>query len=430
MKDIHLNAIQFYDWMYRHDQLLPPERQYTDPLGRHMDLKVIEEKIQHCKELGMRPIAYGAVYAATQETYEQHPEWGIYTMDGQPMIFAKWLYYMNISQGNGWATHILEEYRNAIRFGFCGIHMDTYGFPKKVWDNCGHQVDLDKEFSGLINAAADMSQKEDDNGGVIFNAVNNWPVEAVAGSNQDSIYIEVWPPNDTYYDLYALIREARSYSRKNVILAAYMKPFLDEDVEAGERALRMTWATISASGGTQLVFGENHGLLRDSYYVNYAKLRPEFLPIVQKYCDFLVRYESLLYNDCGTDISKTASGGINEDICFNSDTCRFSTDGKSDTVWTIVRESEFRLTIHLINLKGNDCLWNEGKREPQQVQDIRINFRLDRPVRGFYFASPDRDSLTATELCYRCKHTEQGRIYTINVPDVQYWTTIWVQLEE
>ena len=24
MRDLHLNAVQFYDWMYRHDRLLPP----------------------------------------------------------------------------------------------------------------------------------------------------------------------------------------------------------------------------------------------------------------------------------------------------------------------------------------------------------------------------------------------------------------------
>lgn len=429
LKDLHLNAVQFYDWMYRHDRLLPPALRYEDPMGRHMDLEVIAEKITKCKEFGMRPIAYGAVYAATKDTYEEHPEWGMYTMGGQPMTFANWLYYMNISKENGWADHILAEYKNAINFGFSGIHMDTYGFPKRVWDKNGHTVDLANEFTDLINRAAEITRMEDENGGVIFNAVNNWPMEAVAQSEQDCVYIEVWPPHDTYHDLYTLVREARIYSGKNVVLAAYLKPFQFEDVAAAERSFRLAWAVICASGGTQLVLGEFESLLQDSYYVNYASLKKKFLPVVQKNCNFLVRYRDLLYNDSGTDISKTASGGINEDICFESENCSFSTNGKEDTVWTIIRESEKRVTIHLINLKGNNSLWNEGKREPQCAKGIRVNLRLDRPVKGFCVASPDADSLQAKELAYIYRQTNEGRIYSVDIPDVQYWTAIWAQLE-
>lgn len=429
LKDLHLNAVQFYDWMYRHDRLLPPKQRYNDPMGRHMDLGVISEKITKCKDLGMRPIAYGAVYAATKDTFEDHPEWGMYTMDGQPMTFANWLYYMNISKENGWADHILGEYKKAIIFGFSGIHMDTYGFPKRVWDKNGHTVDLANEFTGLINRAAEIARMEDKNGGVIFNAVNNWPMEAVAKSEQDCVYIEVWPPHDTYQDLYTLVREARICSGKNVVLAAYLKPFQFGDVVAAERAFRLAWAVICASGGTQLVLGEYESLLQDSYYVNYAKLKREFLLVVQKNCDFLVRYGDLLYNDSGLDISKTASGGINEDICFESENCDFSTDGKEDTVWTIIRESEKRVTFHLINLKGNNSLWNEGKKEPQCAEGIRVKLRLDRPVRAFYMASPDGDSLQAEELEYTYRQTNEGRIYSVDLPDVQYWTAIWAQLE-
>lgn len=429
LRDLHINAVQFYDWMYRHDRLLPPSQKYKDPLGRQMDLGVILEKVATCKDLGIRPIAYGAVYAATEDSFAQHPEWGLYTMDGKPMTFANWLYYMNISEGSGWAAHILAEYQKAIRLGFSGIHMDTYGFPKRVWDKDGRAVDLANEFTSLINRAAEAARAEDENGGVIFNAVNNWPMEAVAKSEQDSVYIEVWPPHDTYHDLYTLVREARICSGKNVVLAAYLKAFQFEDIAAAERSFRLAWAVICASGGTQLVLGEYESLLQDSYYVNYAKLRQDFLPIVQKNCDFLVRYGDLLYNDTGTDISKTASGGINEDICFESQNCSFSTDGKEDTVWTIIRESEKRVTFHLINLKGNNAHWNEGKLEPQRAEGIRVKLRLDRPIRGVYMASPDADSLQAVELACTYRQTNEGRIYSVDIPDVQYWTTIWAQLE-
>ena len=34
--------------------------------------------------------------------------------------------------------------------GFEGIHMDTYGLPKHVWDAEGRPVELAEEFPGLI----------------------------------------------------------------------------------------------------------------------------------------------------------------------------------------------------------------------------------------------------------------------------------------
>lgn len=430
MRDLHLNAVQFYDWMYRHDRLLPPTEQYDDPMGRQTDLSVISKKIEHCKACGIRPLAYGAVYAATKDTFAAHPMWAMYTMDGQPMTFAGWLYYMNVASSCGWAKHIVEEFRSAVRFGFSGIHMDTYGFPKRVWDAEHRPVELADEFPHLINAAAQAVREEAADGGVIFNAVNNWPTETVAAAAQDAVYIEVWPPHDTYFDLYRLIREARLLSHRNVILAAYLKAFQGEDMDAAERSFRLAWAVISASGGTQLVLGENRSLLRDSYYVNYAHLRESFLPIVQRNCDFLVRYKDLLYNDPGMDIGKTASGGINEDVRFFSDACTFSTDGQADTVWTLLRESRDRLTLHLINLTGNNAMWNEGKREPVLAAGISVAIRLDRPVRGIYCASPDSECLAARKLPYTAEQTKNGCIYTVKLPDVRCWTAVWVQLEE
>lgn len=199
MRDLHLNAVQFYDWMYRHDRLLPPTEQYDDPMGRQTDLSVISKKIEHCKACGIRPLAYGAVYAATKDTFAAHPTWGMYTMGGQPMTFAGWLYYMNVAASCGWAKHIVEEFRSAVRFGFSGIHMDTYGFPKRIWDAEHRPVELADEFPHLIDAAAQAVREEAADGGVIFNAVNNWPTETVAAAAQDAVYIEVWPPHDTYF---------------------------------------------------------------------------------------------------------------------------------------------------------------------------------------------------------------------------------------
>ena len=430
LRRLHFNAVQFYDWMYRHDMLLPPQERYLDPMGRETDLAAIRAKIAACKAAGIRPIAYGAVYAAAKELFAAHPEWAMYTMDGQAMTFAGWLYYMNIAPSCGWSEHILAEFRKAVAFGFSGIHMDTYGFPKQVWDAERRPVELTDALPKLIDRAAEAVRKEDSAAGVIFNAVNNWPMEAVAGTKQDAVYIEVWPPNDRYYDLYTLIREARLCSGKQVVLAAYLHPFQQADTDGAERAFRLSWAAISAAGGTQLVRGENKAALQDSYYANYASLRASFLPVVQRYCDFLVRYAALLYLDAGMDIGRTAAGGINEEVQFEAEDCVFSTDAEADTVWSMIRESGSRLNIQLVNLRGNNARWNEAKAAPKAAENIRIHVRLDRPVAGAFAASPDGESLCAERLPLTCRQTPQGRIYTAELARLDYWAAVWFTMGE
>ena len=214
-------------------------------------------------------------------------------------------------------------------------------------------------------------------------------------------------------------------SGKQVVLAAYLHPFQQADTDGAERAFRLSWAAISAAGGTQLVLGENKAALQDSYYANYASLRAAFLPVVQRYCDFLVRYAALLYLDAGMDIGRTAAGGINEDVQFEAEDCVFSTDAEAGTVWSMIRESGNRLNIQLVNLRGNNARWNEAKAAPQAAENIRIQVRLDRPVAGAFAASPDGESLCAERLPLTCRQTPQGRIYTAELARLDYWTAVW-----
>ena len=152
--------------------------------------------------------------------------------------------------------------------------------------------------------------------------------------------------------------------------------------------------------------------------------------MVQKYCDFLVRYAALLYLDDGTDIGRTAAGGINEDIVFETEGCTFSTDGADNTVWSIIREGARRLTIHFINLRGNDGQWNQAKQQPAAVEHLKLHLRLDRPISGIYAASPDGASLQAQPLPVTYRRTPQGRIYTAEISRLEYWTAVWVTMEE
>jgi dextranase len=52
----HITHVQFYDWMYRHHELLPPSDEFTDPMGRKLSLRAVRSKARACRERGMRPM--------------------------------------------------------------------------------------------------------------------------------------------------------------------------------------------------------------------------------------------------------------------------------------------------------------------------------------------------------------------------------------
>lgn len=434
---LHLNALQFYDWMYRHDKLVADEEEYDEPLGRRISLQTIRNKIALCKSHGIRPFAYGAVYAASQEAYQEHPAWALYKKDQSVLSFADWLVFMDTSNHSPWCSYIIEQYTDAVkRLGFQGIHMDTYGFPKHVWNDKQERISLAETFPGMIKLANEAIKEVDDKAGVIFNAVNNWPIEYVADTEQDAVYIEVWAPHTTYHQLYSLIREAKYLGAKQVILAAYMKPFKEadtkEDIVAAEVALLLTNAVIQASGGTQLVFGETNGVLCDSYYVNYSKLREEFLPNIRSYCDFSVRYGKLLYDNQAMDISMTAANGINEDILFSAtddSSVKFSSHGEAGKVWTIIRESKDYLTLQMLNLCNINDVWNKPKyQRPENVTNIKIDILLDTDILGVSMATPDDCNCVPTKLDYHFEQRTNGQHLIVIVPELKIWNFLWVEL--
>jgi dextranase len=63
----HLNAIQFYDWMYRHASLLPPSDDFVDALDRSLSLATVRRLLAATHAAGSRAIAYAAVYGAGRD---------------------------------------------------------------------------------------------------------------------------------------------------------------------------------------------------------------------------------------------------------------------------------------------------------------------------------------------------------------------------
>ena len=135
MRDNHISYVQYYDWSYHHDDMVSSTKSYVDSMGKRNNLDIISNKISYCKSLGMKNMAYGPIYAATKDYYLNHKEEAYYAIKDKPLSFIDTFYFMNIGESTSWRSHIISEYEKSIKLvGFDGIHLDTYGYPKKALD--------------------------------------------------------------------------------------------------------------------------------------------------------------------------------------------------------------------------------------------------------------------------------------------------------
>ena len=436
LNKLHINIVQFYDWMYRHDQLVPEDNNFTDPLGRKLSSDVIKEKIFNANQKGMATIAYGAIYASLKDFFEKHSEWGLYQNDGIPYSLVDIFYIMDISSDSKWNDHIINEFKRVIEYGFDGIHMDQYGFPKKAWNQQGNLVDMSETFAPFINRTREELSEINPDVGLIFNNVGNFPTYATADAKHDAIYIEVWSPINSYPELKVLIDQTKQYSGdKQVILAAYLAPFNHRkegfNQQAAENGALTAMATIFANGAYHLLIGEEYKVLTEGYYPNYGEMSETFKRKVRSYYDFIVQYQELLFGKF-VDISYTHTGGYNNEIGrdneieFQGKDIRFSPSGEAGTVWTIVKENERFLVIHLLNLSNyKDNLWNTAKESPPvPISNVKVRVLMEENVQGVFFATPDSNECQPIELKPKKVKGSNGFMLEVNIEKLEVWSVL------
>src|SRR5690606_1245608 len=144
--------------------------------------------------------------------------------------------------------------------------------------------------------------------------------------------------------------------------------------------------------------------------------------------DFIVRYAALLYNDSGYDISMTATDGINNDYQFSHQAVKFSSNGKENTIWTILRESQKRVTIHLINLVNQNDAWNVPKNELLDINNIDLKIFINRKIKGIYTASPDENP-SAKSIPFEVIQKDKQKGYHLVIDNLKVMRSVWIEME-
>ena len=366
----HINGLQFYDWQYRHDQLLASTEEYFDPLGREMSLASIRKLVDVAHQHGMASMPYLAIYAASADFWRAHPDWALYDEAGQPIAFGEnFLGLMNPSASGPWSQHLLAEGTRALQgIPFDGLHIDQYGDPKHAWDSKRNSVDLPRTFVDFIQFASDQHPDKT----ILFNAVGNWPIEALAESAVDFMYIEVWPPDVEYRHLAEIVLNAAHLSHgKPVVIALYLPANRPANNLLAD-------AVILACGGTRIELGEDARLLSDPYFPKHEEISSDLYSALRQLSDFTIRNGEWLSSYALSDAEKDKWAQSERNPEF------ISTD---DSIMTVARRYPKSLVIQLVNFNGLDPHqpWDEDHPFPTPCRKVSIRIRMSqRPSQIFW----------------------------------------------
>jgi dextranase len=386
----HVNGIQFYDWMYRHDTLLPPDTLFVDPLGREMSLDATRQLIDEAHTRGMAAMPYTAIYAASPEFAANHADWGLF--DGQGVLFDFADGFLKIvNPDSPWRDHFVRECQKVLdALPFDGIHVDQYGEPQTGFDANGEPVNLPRSLAETLQA---VKTAIPDGKTLLFNLVHNWPLEPIAKTPVDFLYCELWPPQTTLGDLHDVTTlNWQSSAGRCPVVAVYVDPEYEQTV-------KLVQSVIMASGGYHLAHGEDGLYLCDPYFPKSQKPSSALAEHLQRIADFGVAYGELL---CQA-----------KPIVVKSEI--------PDDLWLIARHSERGMVLNLLNTSPQEQ-WNTSI-TPAPIRDnVSIRVEVDESVEKIWWVSPDQNT-PEQDISYM----QNGNHCEFIVPNIQSWTLVYLQ---
>jgi len=421
VRRLHLTGVQFYDWAYRHADLMGGGESYRDALDQPIALATVRALVGAVQQAGSRALGYAAVYAVGPKEWDRWQHQALVTATGTPYGLGDFLFILDPAAPD-WLRHFTADLAAATAaLGFDGYHLDQYGYPRRAQRADGVAVDVGASFVTLIDAVREALPAAH----LVFNNVNDFPTRRSAASRQDAVYIEPWAPQLTLQHLADTVTRARGFGGdKPVVLAAYQHIYDTAPAEAADRATALTMAALFSHGGTQLLAGEADRLLCDPYYVRNHVMAASTAALLKRWYDFLVVHDALLMPPELTDVTNAYAGPYNNELDVSYAGAGLSETAAAGTVWRRIVAKGDQVIVHLINLTAeSDTLWDAARAAPGEVGAGTLRFRLSgtRPPR-VRVADPDAGG-RLTDVAVRA----DGDFAEAVLPALAVWQVVLVE---
>ncbi|WGL52175.1 glycoside hydrolase family 66 protein [Nocardioides sp. BP30] len=390
LRRLHLTGVQFYDWAYRHADLLGGGEQYDDALGQPVSLATVRDLVDACHDVGAEALGYAAVYAVGPQEWAKWEHDALLTGGGTPYGLGDFLFLVDPAAPD-WLEHFRADLADAVTsVGFDGFHLDQYGYPKRAHRPDDGLVDVAESFCRMIEGVREQLPHSR----LVFNNVNDFPTWASAHTPQDAVYIEVWKPQLELGHLAQVVTRARAEAEgKPVVIAAYQHVYDKAEAAEADRAAALTMATLYSHGATHLLAGEADRVLVDPYYVRNHIVEEPTADLLRRYYDFAVAHGELLFPASVTDVTASFAGDYNDDIDVHYGDADVTQVAAAGTVWRrITQDGSGRYVLHLINLVGqDDTAWDEPRAAPGDPGPATLRMRRMGPdLPRIRWADPDR----------------------------------------
>jgi len=433
LKNYHLNALQFYDWQWKHHIPYSPNATWPDIANRTISQATVTNFIAAAHNYGLLAMNYNSYGMAYSN----------YLGDGSGVALAMGIFssptatianQYGYGLPGGWATTTLYEMNNRdtnwqnfiyareqtvfTNFAFDGWHIDTVG-QHTAYDAAGNFFTLDDYNSDFINKAKTVLNRR-----FTFNAADGIGENQIAQSaNVDVLYTELWDGNGNYIDFKTRVDNDRSFCSKAPVFPAYMN-YSKTSGNFNDASVRLADAAIFACGASHLEIGDDTEMLRTEYFPeNTVKMSASLKTALRIYYDFLVGYQNLLRDGTVSANYAASITGVNT-----------STNGSAGSVWLVSRKNLGNNLLHFINLLNNtNSSWrdvNGTYAAPSTLTNLAVKMYYSGNLGGgkLWWASPDTNNGVATQLTFTNGTDGGGSFVNFTLPSLQYWSMAWLEL--
>lgn len=438
---LHLNGVQFYDWMYKHNvPYYSAGDEYEDISNRKIKNSVIRDYISKFHGVGAKCMFYDLAYGSFDDGEQDgvDKKWGWYDyfpINDQKTDFRlkqrahelrhiPWKSDIMLQNpGNyNWQQYMAyQAYHVYNNLDFDGFHIDQLGKQgDDYYDYQGNRINIEEGIGSFIKAMKESRPEKD----LVMNSVSNYARRQIVGSGAVKFaYNEVWWGSEEDYPEFYRIIKANKEESGNENMATVFAAYVNHEYPKGRKkfndpSVLLTDAVIFALGGSHLELSGTH-MLNNPYFPNDSlSMSTNLESKMINYYDFLVAYENYLRD-----------GGLQ----FNAE---LTTPNYRVKAWEPVpgaivtysiRNHEGNNVINLLNFtQMTDLNWRDSqcKMKPAGNIDNQVFTILDyEKVTKVWVASPDYMHGAPIEL----KFTHKDNKLCFVVPSLKYWTMLVVE---